>query len=219
MIELSKKQKSVSTKMEGKTRKTLKNVLFGSLITLASILPINKTEAQTRNINHLNTLYLTVQPENLHAGFRNDFRIPRGEKKGNKLSKLGLYVSGSFGKYNFKEKDYSKEYIKLGTGTIFYPGKEFSEDLYPFISIGASYEFPKEESEKIRYSYIKGLEKISGDLCVGARINNFSFFIGMNTKTEAIMGVSISYDWANQRKIRKNNKILAEAYTKSQQSF
>ena len=184
--------------MEDKTRKALKNFLSVSLIPLAISLPANKADAQIKDINNLNTLHFTIQPENLRLGVRNDYRIPLGQKKDFEPSKFGIYTSMSLGDYNFKDKKYIKDNLEMGIGGIFYPGKEPLKDFYDFISLGISYNYYNKELYLGECLDRRTFDPLAIELGVGARVNNFSGFLSLNTKLEYTIGVGLVYDWVNK---------------------
>lgn len=201
--------------MRQETRKTLKKVLSASIIPMALLLPVDKTHAQTINPNELNTLHLTIQPENLRAGFRNDYRIPSGRKKDFSPSKLGLYTSISSGDYNFKDNKYVKENIKAGAGIIIYPEKEPLKDFYEFLSLGFNYNYYNKKEYVEKTDLTRKFKPYSIEVGVGARMNNLSFFVSLDTKLEYTLGIGLVYDYLGRKEAQKNKKLLAKAYSKN----
>src|SRR4030042_2628093 len=110
--------------MKDKTRKTLKNLLSASVISLIGFLPMKEANAQKiQQTLNPNTIYLIFHPADLGLGMRYD------RKFNNKFYKFGAYSSLAKGNYMLGEGCYVKDHLKLGLGGIFYPQTPSFKDL------------------------------------------------------------------------------------------
>jgi len=183
--------------MKNKTRKTLKSLLYGVPIAVASFLPMKEAKAQITKVNHLNireinrqtriekpnTIYLTYQPGDLGLGVRYDRRI----------SQFGVYSSLSKGNYKLSDRDYINNHIKVALGGLFYFRKNF-DDLQGFFNCGVSYHSYGEKSYEPGTINEKVFKPLSIETGVGTRKGHFAAGIRFDPiKFEGSIDFGISF--------------------------
>lgn len=183
--------------MKNKTRKTLKSLLYGVPIAVASFLPMKEAKGQMTKINHLNmremnrrtriekpnTIYLTFQPGDLGLGVRYDRRI----------SQFGVYSSLSRGNYKLADGDYINNHIKIALGGVFYLRKIF-DGIQGFFNCGLLYHTYGEKSYEPETINEKVFKPLSIETGVGARKGHFCASLRFDPiKFECSMDFGISF--------------------------
>ena len=204
--------------MKNSTGKTLRNIALSPIIPLATLLP---AKANAQDINQVNSLYLTVQPVDWRFGWRNDFRIPLGQKKGGGLSKFGMYTSMSLGNYKIDENREVKDHFKAGLGGLFYFERNYSKKFSGFLNLGLSYNTYREISSlldtmdiNIEKPYEKKFKKFSVDLGIGTQIKKVKIFTSSDLFNPALtVGASISFDALTKKGNRNLRKIPKKIYS------
>jgi len=183
--------------MKNKTKKTLKNLLYGLPITLASFLPMKEANGQMTKIKNPsmneingqikienpNTIYLTFQPTDLGLGIRYDRRI----------SQFGVYSSLSRGTYGLGDGNYIKNHIKTALGGLFYPGKN-PNGVQSFFHCGLSYHTYGEKSYEPGMINEKAFKPLSIEAGMGARKGHFSASIRFDPlKWEGSIDYGVSF--------------------------
>lgn len=167
--------------MKNKSRKTLKNLLYGASIAVVSFLPMKETNGQRIKIENPNTLYLTFQPGDLGLGIRYDRSI----------SQFGVYSSLSRGNYKLADEVYIKNHFKFALGGLFYLKKNLFNNSTGFFNGGISYHSYGEKSGSINEKVFKPLSIEAG---MGARKGHFSASIRFDPlKWEGSIDVGVSF--------------------------
>lgn len=142
--------------MKNEAKKTLKNILYGTSIAIASLLPMKKADGQMKRINHptkreLNGQMRIEKPNAIHFGIQLGAQPLQGYTLGysRKITQLGQYQLGSYlllskGKYNspfnfFEDKSNSHvDYTNISLGIMIHTEKDYTGSS-TFVTFGPSY--------------------------------------------------------------------------------